>query len=140
MLLATNESRNGDVHIGFAKHELGRRRGRGGEIRPPPGARARVALSGLTMAEYFRDQEGQDVLFFVDNIFRFSPVRAGPDDLARFHGTNERIASRNLVEMIRFYHRLATLSAATLTALLAGAGCGAGCEEAPWARRPARWS
>jgi len=38
----------------------------------PPGARARVALSGLTQAEYFRDTEGQDVLFFVDNIFRFT--------------------------------------------------------------------
>jgi len=38
----------------------------------PPGARARVALSGLTQAEYFRDEEGQDVLFFVDNIFRFT--------------------------------------------------------------------
>ena len=38
----------------------------------PPGARARVALSGLTLAEYFRDEEGQDVLFFVDNIFRFT--------------------------------------------------------------------
>ena len=38
----------------------------------PPGARARVALSGLTIAEYFRDKEGQDVLFFVDNIFRFT--------------------------------------------------------------------
>ena len=38
----------------------------------PPGARARVALTGLTVAEYFRDQEGQDVLFFVDNIFRFT--------------------------------------------------------------------
>ena len=38
----------------------------------PPGARARVALTGLTMAEYFRDQEGQDVLLFVDNIFRFT--------------------------------------------------------------------
>jgi F-type H+-transporting ATPase subunit beta len=38
----------------------------------PPGARSRVALSGLTMAEYFRDEEGQDVLFFVDNIFRFT--------------------------------------------------------------------
>ena len=35
----------------------------------PPGARARVALTGLTVAEYFRDKEGQDVLFFVDNIF-----------------------------------------------------------------------
>src|SRR3546814_20579073 len=38
----------------------------------PPGARARVALTGLTQAEYFRDEEGQDVLFFVDNIFRFT--------------------------------------------------------------------
>ena len=38
----------------------------------PPGARARVALSGLTVAEYFRDQEGQDVLLFIDNIFRFT--------------------------------------------------------------------
>lgn len=38
----------------------------------PPGARARVALTGLTLAEYFRDEENQDVLFFVDNIFRFT--------------------------------------------------------------------
>ncbi len=43
-----------------------------GQMNEPPGARARVALSGLTQAEYFRDEEGQDVLFFVDNIFRFS--------------------------------------------------------------------
>src|SRR5271168_4597170 len=43
-----------------------------GQMNEPPGARARVGLSGLTMAEYFRDDEGQDVLFFVDNIFRFT--------------------------------------------------------------------
>jgi F-type H+-transporting ATPase subunit beta len=43
-----------------------------GQMNEPPGARARVALSGLTQAEYFRDVEGQDVLFFVDNIFRFT--------------------------------------------------------------------
>ncbi|MEY4147656.1 MAG: hypothetical protein RL652_86 [Pseudomonadota bacterium] len=43
-----------------------------GQMNEPPGARARVALSGLTLAEYFRDKEGQDVLFFVDNIFRFT--------------------------------------------------------------------
>ena len=43
-----------------------------GQMNEPPGARARVALTGLTLAEYFRDQEGQDVLFFVDNIFRFT--------------------------------------------------------------------
>jgi len=43
-----------------------------GQMNEPPGARQRIALSGLTMAEYFRDEEGKDVLFFVDNIFRFT--------------------------------------------------------------------
>ena len=43
-----------------------------GQMNEPPGARLRVALSGLTMAEYFRDKEGKDVLFFIDNIFRFT--------------------------------------------------------------------
>jgi F-type H+-transporting ATPase subunit beta len=47
-----------------------------GQMSEPPGARARVALSGVTMAEYFRDVEGQDVLFFVDNIFRFTQAGA----------------------------------------------------------------
>ena len=47
-----------------------------GQMNEPPGARARVALSGLAIAEYFRDQEGQDVLFFVDNIFRFTQAGA----------------------------------------------------------------
>ncbi|MGI6359385.1 MAG: F0F1 ATP synthase subunit beta [Bacillota bacterium] len=48
-----------------------------GQMNEPPGARMRVALTGLTMAEYFRDQEGQDVLLFIDNIFRF--VQAGSE-------------------------------------------------------------
>jgi F-type H+/Na+-transporting ATPase subunit beta len=48
-----------------------------GQMNEPPGARMRVALAGLTMAEYFRDQEGQDVLLFIDNIFRF--VQAGSE-------------------------------------------------------------
>jgi len=43
-----------------------------GQMNEPPGARARVALTGLTLAEYFRDQQGQDVLLFIDNIFRFT--------------------------------------------------------------------
>ena len=43
-----------------------------GQMNEPPGARSRVALTGLALAEYFRDEEGQDVLFFVDNIFRFT--------------------------------------------------------------------
>ena len=45
-----------------------------GQMNEPPGARMRVALSGLTMAEYFRDKMGQDVLLFIDNIFRFTPA------------------------------------------------------------------
>ena len=47
-----------------------------GQMNEPPGARARVALSGLTLAEYFRDKAGQDVLLFVDNIFRFTQAGA----------------------------------------------------------------
>ncbi|MBI1327514.1 MAG: F0F1 ATP synthase subunit beta [Alphaproteobacteria bacterium] len=47
-----------------------------GQMNEPPGARARVALTGLTMAEYFRDEQGQDVLFFMDNIFRFTQAGA----------------------------------------------------------------
>src|SRR5215213_47434 len=47
-----------------------------GQMNEPPGARARVGLAGLTLAEYFRDEEGQDVLFFVDNIFRFTQAGA----------------------------------------------------------------
>jgi len=43
-----------------------------GQMNEPPGSRSRIALSGLTMAEYFRDEEGQDVLLFIDNIFRFT--------------------------------------------------------------------
>lgn len=48
-----------------------------GQMNEPPGARMRVALTGLTMAEYFRDVEGQDVLLFIDNIFRF--IQAGSE-------------------------------------------------------------
>lgn len=44
----------------------------------PPGARARVGLTGLTVAEHFRDAEGQDVLLFIDNIFRFTQVSLFP--------------------------------------------------------------
>jgi len=47
-----------------------------GQMNEPPGARARVALTGVTMAEYFRDEEGQDVLFFMDNVFRFTQAGA----------------------------------------------------------------
>ena len=54
-----------------------------GQMNEPPGARARVALTGLTVAEYFRDEEGQDVLLFIDNIFRFT--QAGSEVCSSFH-------------------------------------------------------
>jgi len=47
-----------------------------GQMNEPPGARARVALTGLTVAEHFRDAEGQDVLLFIDNIFRFTQANS----------------------------------------------------------------
>jgi carboxypeptidase PM20D1 len=47
-----------------------------------------------------------------DHIYKFSPVRAKPEDLPRFHGNNERINSANLAELIRFYHRLLSQGAA----------------------------
>ncbi len=81
-----------------------------GQMNEPPGARARVALTGLTMAEYFRDEEGKDVLFFVDNIFRFtqagsevsallgripSAVGYQPTLATEMGGLQERITSTN---------------------------------------------
>jgi len=48
----------------------------------PPGARARVGLTGLTVAEHFRDAEGQDVLLFIDNIFRFTQARLAIQNLS----------------------------------------------------------
>ena len=54
-----------------------------GQMNEPPGARMRVALSGLSMAEYFRDEMGQDVLLFVDNIFRFSQAGSEVSALLR---------------------------------------------------------
>jgi F-type H+-transporting ATPase subunit beta len=47
-----------------------------GQMNEPPGVRARVGFTGLTMAEYFRDEEGQDVLLFIDNIFRFTQANS----------------------------------------------------------------
>ena len=60
---------------------------------------------------------GSDSIHFVDiseHVFRFSPIRARPEDLSRFHGTNERISLDNLADLIRFYHRLLSTGAQTL--------------------------
>ena len=50
--------------------------------------------------------DSRHMIEIADLVYRFSPVRAKPEDLPRFHGTNERISEANLVELIRFYHRL----------------------------------
>ena len=60
-----------------------------GQMNEPPGARARVALTGLTIAEYFRDYEGQDVLLFIDNIFRFTQARRAFSPVARYWRLHE---------------------------------------------------
>src|SRR3546814_10747409 len=70
-----------------------------GQMNEPPGARARVALTGLTLAEYFRDQEGQDVLFFVDNIFRFT--QAGSEMSALPGRSEERRVGKECVSTCR---------------------------------------
>ena len=62
-----------------------------GQMNEPPGARARVGLSGLTVAEYFRDKEGQDVLFFIDNIFRFTQAGSEVSALTRTNPISSRI-------------------------------------------------
>ena len=70
-----------------------------GQMNEPPGARARVALTGLTVAEYFRDQEGQDVLLFIDNIFRFTQVNSSFILCTALHNmyTNIRLVPRCLL-------------------------------------------
>jgi len=60
-------------------------------------------MTGATDSRHF--------IGIADTIYRFSPVRAHPQDLARFHGTNERISIANYVELIQFYHQLLTNTA-----------------------------
>ena len=62
-----------------------------GQMNEPPGARMRVALTGLTIAEYFRDVEGQDVLLFIDNIFRFT--QAGSEVSALWDGCRQPLVT-----------------------------------------------
>jgi len=64
-----------------------------GQMNEPPGARARVALTGLTVAEYFRDQEGQDVLLFIDNIFRFTQAGSEVIHVLNCRGSNSTTRS-----------------------------------------------
>lgn len=70
-----------------------------GQMNEPPGARARVALTGLTVAEYFRDQEGQDVLLFIDNIFRFTQAgsEVSPLDCEMLCALSDSLQTSNIL-------------------------------------------
>ena len=64
-----------------------------GQMNEPPGARMRVAETGLTMAEYFRDEEHQNVLFFIDNIFRFTQAGSEVSALAWTYAISRRLSA-----------------------------------------------
>jgi len=66
----------------------------------PPGARARVALSALTVAEYFRDEERQDVLLFVDNIFRFTQAGSEVSAFTRAYSVSGRVSTHTLQKWV----------------------------------------
>ena len=72
-----------------------------GQMNEPPGARARVALTGLSVAEYFRDQEGQDVLLFIDNIFRFT--QAGSEVSCEINNTLRPMTLLSWTFLVKIY-------------------------------------
>jgi F-type H+-transporting ATPase subunit beta len=90
-----------------------------GQMNEPPGARMRVALSGLTMAEYFRDEEGQDVLLFIDNIFRF--VQAGSEVSALLGRMPSQVGYQPTLEteMGELQERITSTSSGSVTSIQA---------------------
>ncbi|CEN80681.1 F0F1 ATP synthase subunit beta [Paraclostridium sordellii] len=90
-----------------------------GQMNEPPGARMRVALTGLTMAEYFRDKEGQDVLLFVDNIFRFT--QAGSEVSALLGRTPSAVGYQPTLatEMGRLQERITSTNKGSITSVQA---------------------
>jgi F-type H+-transporting ATPase subunit beta len=90
-----------------------------GQMNEPPGARMRVALTGLTMAEYFRDQEKQDVLLFVDNIFRFT--QAGSEVSALLGRTPSAVGYQPTLatEMGRLQERITSTKSGSITSVQA---------------------
>ncbi len=108
--------------LGSDKFELSALPGSNEATQVASTASAPFGILNRTMREVFPDTliapalyiAGSDSIHFTglsDNVFRFSPVRAKPEDLSRFHGTNERMSVDNLADLIRFYHRLLTLGA-----------------------------
>ena len=90
-----------------------------GQMNEPPGARARVALTGLSIAEYFRDQEHQDVLFFVDNIFRFTQAGAEVSALLGRIPSAVGYQSTLATEMGYFQERIASTQTGSITSVQA---------------------
>ncbi|MDR1319208.1 MAG: F0F1 ATP synthase subunit beta [Treponema sp.] len=90
-----------------------------GQMNEPPGARMRVALTGLTMAEYFRDREGQDVLLFIDNIFRF--IQAGAEVSALLGRIPSAVGYQPTLanEMGGLQERIASTSRGSITSIQA---------------------
>ena len=90
-----------------------------GQMNEPPGARARVGLTGLTVAEYFRDKEGQDVLFFIDNIFRFT--QAGSEVSALLGRIPSAVGYQPTLatEMGNLQERITTTSKGSITSVQA---------------------
>jgi F-type H+-transporting ATPase subunit beta len=90
-----------------------------GQMNEPPGARMRVALSGLTIAEHFRDQEGQDVLLFIDNIFRF--IQAGAEVSALLGRIPSAVGYQPTLanEMGGLQERIASTSKGSITSIQA---------------------
>ncbi|ANU14017.1 ATP synthase beta chain [Planococcus halocryophilus Or1] len=90
-----------------------------GQMNEPPGARMRVALSGLTMAEYFRDEQGADVLLFIDNIFRFT--QAGSEVSALLGRMPSAVGYQPTLatEMGQLQERITTTSAGSVTSIQA---------------------
>ena len=91
-----------------------------GQMNEPPGARMRVGLSGLTMAEYFRDVEGQDVLLFIDNIFRFT--QAGSEVSALLGRMPSAVGYQPTLatEMGALQERITSTSKGSITSVQAG--------------------
>jgi F-type H+-transporting ATPase subunit beta len=90
-----------------------------GQMNEPPGARMRVALAGLTMAEHFRDKEGQDVLLFIDNIFRF--IQAGAEVSALLGRIPSAVGYQPTLanEMGALQERIASTSKGSITSIQA---------------------
>src|SRR4029079_17633636 len=90
-----------------------------GQMNEPPGARLRVGLTGVTMAEYFRDEQGKDVLFFVDNIFRFTQAGSEVSALLRRMSSPVGYQPTLATEMGALQERITTTKRGSITSVQA---------------------